>query len=490
MKSTNVIIAICCVVFCILGWVLMVTDTASAQSEYKQNITLAEAFMEKGLYQRAIKSYMAAFDSENSREVAEAITNAYSQRFIEEPDGTYEAFVDDLEKLLDVYPDHEEMSKTLANLYMIQEDYKKAYSCLKTAYDNGVNSEDFMSLLREARYAYKVDYREYASILPSVTTSMVVQSENKLYGLYDEENGMFWGCEYPYVSQLNADGVAVVTMEEDSRLIDGTGMVMGIFQEKITDASLFSNGLVAVSSGGKYAYYNEFAAKQFGDFEMAGTFVDGLAAVKKSGKWVVIDTEGEEQSKSFADIVLNTNKEYMVGGYVLAAESTGSYKVYDSKWKEVGDLSRYDAVDILTADGLIAVCKGGKWGFAKITGEEVIAPAYENAHSFSNGLAAVCKDGMWGFIDPHGNAVIDFQFANAGYFNNAGTVAVCTATKQKEVQYEIVETETSESLETVVPSTESQEMEETEEPNADLEVEFVIEEAWSILELYNGITGE
>ena len=50
-------------------------------------------------------------------------------------------------------------------------------------------------------------------------------------------------------------------------------------------------------------------------------------------------------------------------------------------------------------------------------GEEVIAPAYDQARSFSGGVAAVCKDGLWGFIDEEGQLVVDYQFADAGYFS-------------------------------------------------------------------------
>ena len=50
-------------------------------------------------------------------------------------------------------------------------------------------------------------------------------------------------------------------------------------------------------------------------------------------------------------------------------------------------------------------------------GEELIAPAYDEARSFSGGVAAVCQNGLWGFIDEEGQLVVDFQFADAGYFD-------------------------------------------------------------------------
>ena len=39
-------------------------------------------------------------------------------------------------------------------------------------------------------------------------------------------------------------------------------------------------------------------------------------------------------------------------------------------------------------------------------GEEVIAPAYDQARSFSGGVAAVCKDGLWGLMRSDGTEVL------------------------------------------------------------------------------------
>lgn len=63
-----------------------------------------------------------------------------------------------------------------------------------------------------------------------------------------------------------------------------------------------------------------------------------------------------------------------------------------------------------------------------LTYEEVIAPQYENAGSFSEGLAPVKQNGKWGYIDTEGNVVIPFQYEMAYIFREG--LAVVAANPQ------------------------------------------------------------
>lgn len=485
MKKTNLVIAIICAVVCVLGWIMMTTDNATQASEYKEHVTLADSYMEEGLYQRAILEYKEAFDIENTVEVAEKIATAYALRYEEDPEGTYDLLQEDLEMLLGVYPANEKVAMQLAQLYIGDENYTDAYFWLKNAVDNGAESNEILKKLQEARYAFSVRSGVYNAVKPATGKSYVV-SRNDLWGMYHLEQGALWDCDYEFVSQANADGVVLVTMEKDSRLIDGEGMVLGIFKEKVVDAGIYGDGKIAVSTGGSFAYYDEFAKKLFGDYEEAGTFVDGRAAVKKGGKWQVVDDEGAACSDSFTHIVLNVEGEYISNELILAAATAGQYKIYDEDFKEKASLGKYEAVDILTADGMIAVCQNGKWGFVNTDGEMVIKPAYDAALSFSNGLAAVCKDGLWGYINLENTLVIDYQFLGAGYFNADGATMVCVEAEEVEVEVngeveidlrDQVDGETSEGI--------ADETESVEED--DSEPEYKIVESWSLLTLYNGI---
>lgn len=121
-------------------------------------------------------------------------------------------------------------------------------------------------------------------------------------------------------------------------------------------------------------------------YEDIRSFSEGLAAVKKNGKWGFIDTKG-----------------------TLVIPFTDQYT-------PVGSFS----------NGLVLVAaKNGKYGFLNTDGVVEIACVYQYAKTFSEGMAAVQPSGSekWGYIDTNGNMVIAAEHYNAQPFSDgvAGT---------------------------------------------------------------------
>ncbi|MBQ7824017.1 MAG: WG repeat-containing protein [Bacteroidaceae bacterium] len=109
-------------------------------------------------------------------------------------------------------------------------------------------------------------------------------------------------------------------------------------------------------------------------YDVADSFNDGLAGVKKGDKYGFIDKAGNA---------------------VIPV-------MYDGAW--------------WFSDGLAAV-KGDKWGFINKAGNTVIPVIYDAAWPFSEGLAGVKKDGKWGFIDKTGNTIIPFIYDYVNSFS-------------------------------------------------------------------------
>ncbi|MBQ7208738.1 MAG: WG repeat-containing protein [Lentisphaeria bacterium] len=76
------------------------------------------------------------------------------------------------------------------------------------------------------------------------------------------------------------------------------------------------------------------------------------------------------------------------------------------------------------SEGLTAVKREGKWGFADTSLKIVIPCAYDLADDFSCGLARVRKNGQWGYIDRNGRLVHDFRYEKAFDFQNGCAQAV------------------------------------------------------------------
>lgn len=424
MKKSNLIIAVCIVAVCAFGWLTMGSDVVKKSSMYSDYVEEADLWVdERGLYQRAIKNYNLALNEKETEEVYLKMNEAYKLRYNEAPEDTIDEYIDFLENAVEVYPANQELVDSFVDMYYLEGKYEDIYDCLMNAISNGYDTPEIRAELRNARYAFKLKGNTFSGLKQSKGEYYSAQ-RNRGWNIYTVEDGYILTDEYEFVSRPNEDGIVIAT-GNDSRILDPTGMVYGIFKGKVTDASLYADNLIAACVDGVYSYYDDFADKQFGEYEMAGSFQNGQAAVKKDGKWMLIDTEGEVVSELFDEIVIDYEGNHFVNGLMLAKKN-GAYELYDKKMKLLYQLNVSDA-DILTEDGIIALLIDGKWGFVNTECETVIEPAYEEARSFSNGLAAVKNiDDKWGFIDLEGNLVIDYQFSDVGYMNSDGICPVRT----------------------------------------------------------------
>lgn len=425
MKKTNLLIAVVFLALCALGWGSVLTGRLSQQGQYASLVEQADEWVERGLYQRAISNYQKALQEKSSQELYCKIQAAYELRYQEAPKDTLDDYMDFLQTAVDAYPTNEVLVDRYAEIYMEQEEYADAYRCLRRAVDGGYDNENVQNLLLQSKYAFSMARSGFAGIIPCQGTMYVV-ARNQKWNLYSTSTGYVWSEEYDYVSPANEDRVAVVT-GKDSRIIDSKGMVLGVFQEKVTQAGMLAEGLIPAQCGGVYSYYNDLGEKQFGDYKMAGTFQNGLAAVQTGEGWMLVDTQGQAQSGVYEEIALDSLGQYLANEVYIAKEN-GTYGIYNKKMKLECTLDCED-VDVCTQDGVFAVKQNGKWGYVNTKGEMIIEPQFEQAKSFSNGLGAVCQNGVWGFADMTGRVVIACQFVDVGYMDASGICPVRLASE-------------------------------------------------------------
>jgi hypothetical protein len=175
-------------------------------------------------------------------------------------------------------------------------------------------------------------------------------------------------------------------------------------------------------------------------FDEAGPFSEGLAAVEQNRHTGYIDTNGRfvvspkyfsggRFKEGFVWVVtrkpfnLFGTGEYGVPifGKVTFIDRTGREMVRPFFVEQMGDFS----------EGLAAVRPGKTWGgcsekvgYINTTGEWGIKPQFDEARDFSEGLAAVNKGagchsgGKWGYIDRDGKLAIPFRYDFAWQFKN------------------------------------------------------------------------
>lgn len=431
MSKANIITLVLLIVITVFGWFTLMKDTAADKLNYKEAVKTGDEWCKKGLYLRSVRKYREALEIENNEKVWEKVIDAYELEYQENPDIISE-YIDVLVEALEVTPDKYDFAERLAELYLEKNKYEEAYDCLIDLKEYGIDDEDNLddlnAMITDIKYSFKVKTTIYHDFQPMSGETYTV-NRNSLWGAIDAEGSSVIKNECKYLGPLNEESVRVITGEEDSRIRDEENVTLGIFSKEVTDAGIYSEDLVPAKIGDTYSYYDSFADKVFGDYDYAGNFQDGKAAVQKKGKWYLVDKEGKKKGSEYYDIVLSLNGYYDVDGVILAAEKEGKYSIYDSDWEKVSDFT-CDDMDVCTNDKLIAFKSGDKWGYVDAEGEVVIKPQYSDAKSFSNGLAAVCVDGKWGFIDKNNEIVIECQFKDADYFNEFGSCMVSSENEE------------------------------------------------------------
>ena len=183
------------------------------------------------------------------------------------------------------------------------------------------------------------------------------------------------------------------------------------------------------------------------NFDSIKDFSEGLAWVKYSDIWGIINNKGEFvlfPDNSYFEVcnfhyglsqVKTKLKWYGPVGIITRIGKWGfisklGQTVIEPQFDSVGDENRsesffsdgrhesYGEYDSDFNEGFIRVMKEHKWGFVDKNGQIVIEPQYVNAGDFSEGLARVKRDENWFYVDEKGQLICSGNFEEAQDFQD------------------------------------------------------------------------
>lgn len=186
----------------------------------------------------------------------------------------------------------------------------------------------------------------------------------------------------------------------------------------------------------------------------AGSFSEGYAAVEKEDKWGFIDLSGDVIIKpdwDFAEPFQEGLAAVRRNGKAGFINRIGEISI-PLRWSDVGNFSEglaYVDIDIggetqcgflnkagelivepsyqwtcPFSEGLGCIQKNWKRGFLNRSGEMAIALDFDFASTFFGGMAFVQLEEKWGFIDREGKVVVPFQWDAAISYRVASNSAV------------------------------------------------------------------
>ena len=199
---------------------------------------------------------------------------------------------------------------------------------------------------------------------------------------------------------------------------------------KYANAYPFSDGCAAVVVKAKNKFlFGYINAK--GDEVVAPVYEHCIAqfahersAVKKDGKWAIINTKGEQITgfEYLGVIVSPKNKGYIMvtkeGTKNNAGEvQSGNWGIMDNDGKMITPL-KYHVVRSFNDENLVLVSVDDSWGWVNMQGEEVIPLKYKQVLDFSEGLAAILENGKVNWINAKNETVLRTDYTGTTYFED------------------------------------------------------------------------
>lgn len=170
----------------------------------------------------------------------------------------------------------------------------------------------------------------------------------------------------------------------------------------IVYAGDFSNSLALVKTNDEVFFIDSNGQKQFknlGNIDDATNFNNQRAFVRKHGKFLLIDTEGNivtENKFDYAFPFKNNYAKVKINSNYTLVDLNGNI-VIEEKYKKFGDV--YD--DVLPVE------VGSKWRLLKIKEKKLLFEEYDYISQFVNGLALAWKDKQILYINVEGNVVFN-----------------------------------------------------------------------------------
>lgn len=184
---------------------------------------------------------------------------------------------------------------------------------------------------------------------------------------------------------------------------------------EIEQGNPFKEGVACVRKNGKYGYIDKTGEITIGiQYDDANNFYNGIASVKKDGKWGYIDKTG----KLIIDYKYDEVGDFSEEGLAPVKNESSKWGYIDKSGKTIIDFQYMEADKFY--DGIAQIKKDyQEYIYIDINGKAINDSTYKEGLICSDGLIGVSNDEKhWGYIDKNGNTVIEFKYLEVSNFND------------------------------------------------------------------------
>lgn len=420
MKGYKKIIPIVLIAFMAISIYTMISEAVAKQKDLNARIERANKCAEQQLYDKSATLYDEIISLDNDIKYYTTVIDMY----IDAKD--YRASEDWCIRAKNEFPKSALIYERLIRTYFLDEEYADAYTVLDECDARKCSNKNIEAYREKMQFLYDTRGKTYDDI--SVFSSGYIGFKKKdLWGLATVGGSNSISAKYEKIGYF-ANEYIPVKYKNVWYLMTADGEfaynISKSVNGNVTEVGLYSNNVIPVCVDGKYRYYNLEFKSVYDEYDYAGSFSGGIAAVKKGNSWSLINGEGKAVSKEIYEDIIIDDRGVCCQKERVFVKKGGMYLMVDNNGKKIGNLM-FDSAKLFATDDYVAVNIDGLWGFANSSGEIIIEPIYEDADSFSRGLAPVCMGGKWGYIDISKNFIIEKEFEKCTTFTSKGTAFVC-----------------------------------------------------------------
>lgn len=396
MKGLKPLVIMGMITLFAVAWYSLFNNSQIIEDEYITYREEARNKAQMGIITDASNNYDSALAMHENIDLRCEIADYYLSS------GQMDSFVEACVTMISKYPKEEIGYNKLLEYYYKNESFSDCFTVIDKVGKRGIRSKVVDQISNDIYYTYKTKSLKIKDVGANSGGFIAIQNEDGKWGYYSERGYTSVGCNYKQIAPFTSDGYACVFNQEDDFYLINTKnekKYIDIELKNIEECFALSNGLMAAKIDGRFSYLNINFKVEYGDYDDAGSFHDGVAAVKNSDGWFVINADNVKMTNTYyADIKLDEAQMAFHNNLAFVSDNGSNYYLIDIYGKKVGTSIWDDALPFRT-DKQTAVKKDGKWGFIDTSGNVVVEPKYEDARPFSNGMAAVKIDGAWGYID-------------------------------------------------------------------------------------------
>ncbi len=421
-KKVPALVFISMVVLIFTSWYMVIENQSESEAKYNKYLNKAKSCEAKGIYIDALNSYkeVLKLDSDNY-EIAIKKADMYYKL------GDDYGFINACNDAISIDKNKSQAYIMKADYYISEKQYTEALEVIKEA--SFLEDDERLEQLKlDLSSKYTEKYGSFSAVKDwhvQGDINYVAVCENNRWGMVLKDGTRQIRSQFDYLGAYEkATGVIPCCINGQYYYVDSKGNRKLVGDKDYQYLGSFGCGFAPAQRDNVYGYIDtDFNEENF-EYEYAGAFANNIAAVKKNGKWALINNKFNVLTGFVYDEILMDTNGYCSMYNVIIARKADKYIFINHKGEQIGN-NKFDNARLAASDkGYIAVKLGGKWGYADSKGNLILEPKYDDAKSFSLGFAPVKLDEQWGYINCAGDIVIEPEYDAAGAFSSDGSAPV------------------------------------------------------------------